>query len=256
MANRKEFICKDQNDVEIKLAVKSPNQEDMEEADKAYSAKIATLVRETGKKKLLLRSEVDKYLKESGVWGEEDTKAIAKLDGEIDDLLLQLRAGGIKLSQGRKICIDILDKRKELMRINSKRQIFDNTTIESSAETEKIDYYIYACTVDSVTGIRHWNSFEDMKLDKLTDAYSQANGVVYEVVFGVDSGFEKRLPENSWLKKYNFIDSDLNYTNRKTGEKVDRDGRPIAALENEMKKKYDNLQGEITEEKPFEDDTE
>jgi hypothetical protein len=93
-----------------------------------------------------------------------------------------------------------------------------------------------------------------MKADKLSDVYRKAGVASAEVIYGVNTEFEKRLPENRWLKKYNFIDDDLNYIDRKTGEKVDREGKTVKMLEEEVAKQINTLQGEISEEQPFLDE--
>ena len=53
------------------------------------------MLREKGAKKLLLRQELDNYLKEAGIWTEEDQSKINKLYLEIEDLLAQLKKGGL-----------------------------------------------------------------------------------------------------------------------------------------------------------------
>jgi hypothetical protein len=252
--NRKEFTITEDSGKEVVLCVRTPQYEDIEAADKVYASKIASLVRESGGKRLLLRSQVNDFLKTSGVWTDEDETKIQTLNDEIDVLLTKLRKGGLKMSEGRELAIATMEKRKEIVRVSSKRQIFDDTTIESVAEAEKMDYLVYSCTVYSDSGDNYWNSFEDMKNDKLSDAYRQASVTAYDVIFNVNPEFEKRLPENRWLKKYGFIDDELNYVDRKTGEKVDRFGKPIKELEEKLQKRFDNLQGEIVEEAPFVDD--
>lgn len=252
--NRKEFTIVEPNGKEVKLSVRTPVYEDSESADKVYATKVAQLIRESGKRKLLLRSELDKFLKETGVWTEEDQKTIDIINADVDAMLSKLKRGGLKLSEGRKIAIDVLDKRKEIVRIMNKRQIFDDTTIEAIAENEKNDFMIFTLTVHAEDGTNYWESFEDMKNDKISDAYSKASVAVMEFVYGINTEFEQRLPENRWLKKYNFINEKLQYTDRKTGEQVDKDGKPLKQIEANIQKRLDNLQGEIVEETPFIDD--
>lgn len=251
---RKDFDIVEDSGKTIKLSVRFPLQEDYETSERIYAGKIASLVRESGGKRLLLRSQVNDFLKSAGIWSEEDEKQVEKINKEIDAMLNKLRQGGKKASEGRQICIDIMDKRKEVVKINSKKQIFDDTTIESIAENERLDYLIYACTVYAETGNNYWESFEDMKNDKLSQAYQKAMVAAYDVIFNVNAEFEKNLPENKWLIKYNFVDNELNYIDRKTGKKVDKNGNPVEQLEKEIKRQIDNLQGDIKEEQPFVDD--
>ena len=252
--NRMEFTIQEENGKEIKLAIRRPQYDDIDEADKVYASKVARSVREKGNKKLLLRSEIDSFLRETGVWTEVDEKAVSSVQKEIDECLGKLKKGGIKLSEGRQLCLDINDKRKEVMRIMSKRQIFDDTTIESMAEAERTDYLVYTCTVYADSGQNYWESFDDMKNDKLSQVYRTASIKAMQLVYNVNPDFEKKLPENRWMLKYNFVDEDLNYINRKTKEKVDRSGNPVQPLEDAVQEQLASLQGEIKEDTPFIDD--
>lgn len=249
----KDFVVTE-NDKEINLTVKTPSLEDIEASDRVYAAKIASLIREDKKKKLLLRSELDTFLRDSGVWTKTDEDKVFKLRKDIDTLLGELRKGGKKLTDGRTAAIAVMDKRNEIFTLMRKRQIFDDATIESVAENEKAEYFIYACTVYSETGDNYWSSFEDMKNDRASEVYRKASELTLEVVFGNDPDLEKKLPENKWLKKYGFIDENLNYTDRKTGKFVDREGKPLPNIEEQAAKIVENLVGDIKEETPFIDD--
>lgn len=253
--SRKEFTVKEGKGNEVKLAIRKPLYEDYEVAEKIYATKVAALIKESvGRRNLLLRSDLEKFLKEHEIWTPKEEEQLRKLNQEVDKLLNKMRQGGLKLSEGRELAISVMDKRKEVVRLMSKRQIFDDTTIEAMAESERNDYLVYASTVYADSGRNYWDSFEDMKNDKLSDAYRQAAVVSSQVIYNIDPEFEKNLPENKWLKKYNFIDGELNYVDRKTGEKVDRDGKPVKSLEQEAMRQLQNLQGEIVEETPFIDD--
>jgi hypothetical protein len=251
---RKEFTVEEGNNKEVKLCVRQPQYEDVEQADKIYASKVASLVRESVGRKLLLRSDLERFLKESGVWTDRDEAKVKELNKEIEGVLNQLRKGGLKVSELRKLCIDVMDRRKEIVQIMNKRQIFDDTTIESIAENERADYLVYSSTVYADSGDNYWDSFEDMKNDKFSDAYRKASTLAVELIYNVNPNFEKNLPENKLLRKYNLIDDELNYVDRKTGEKVDRNGIPVKQLEEEAVRQISNLQGDIQEEAPFIDD--
>jgi hypothetical protein len=250
----KEFESIDVNGSPVKLMVRSPQHDDYEESNRVYAAKVASLVREKGNKKLLLRQEVDKFLRDSGIWTNKDEQDIISLQKEVETFLTKLRKGGDKLSKGRELAIKIMDKRKEMVQILSKKQFLDDTTIEALAESEKNDYLIYKCCVFADTGKNYWETFEDMKSDKLSDVYYDASTAASSVFYNIDPEFEKSLPENKWLLKYNFIDEKLNYLDRKTGERVDRDGRPIKQLLEDAENKVRNLTGDIIEQEAYIDD--
>lgn len=249
---RKEFEIANNEGKVVKLTTKALQYKDFEEADKVYALKVASLMRENSK--FLLRQNLDQYLRDAGVWSEEDDNKLTELNKDVDRLLDQIRKGGQKLSEGRKLCIEVMDKRKEMIKVSEKRRAFENITVEFLAEQEKMDYIIYLATVYADSGKNYWESLDALKEDKRTHAYEQAYLSVLDKFFGVDGEFEKRLPENKWLKKYGFVDEDLNYVDRKTGTKVDRDGNPIQSLQDQIIKETQNLIGDIEEEAPFIDD--
>jgi hypothetical protein len=151
--SRKEFTITEENGKTVKLAIRKLNIEDYEGADKSYASKVGMLVRESTKKnKFLLRSEIDKFLKERGIWSIEDDNKIIKLRKDVEDNLNKLRRGGVKLSEGRSVAISTMEKRNEIVQIMQKRQTFDDTTIESMATSEKAEYLTYCCIVYADTG--------------------------------------------------------------------------------------------------------
>jgi hypothetical protein len=254
--SRKEFKITEGNGQEVTLAVRQPQYQDYEEADGIYAVKVASIVREnTGRKKLLLRSQLETFLRENGIWTDEDEKKMLKLHKELEEKLKKLSKGGMKVKgEGRPLAISVMDTRKEIVKIRGKRQVFDDITIESISENERVDYLIYSCTVYAKDGNNYWDSFEDMKNDKTSEAYRKASVLLLEMIYNISPEFEKNLPENKWLKKYGFIDEELNYVDSKTGEKVDRDGRPVKDIQEEIQKQLAILQGDIVEEAPFIDD--
>lgn len=250
----KEFEILDNLGEKLTLIFSTPEMEDLEQADIVHAAKIASLIRLPKDERPLLRSELDDFLRQNGMWSERDQSELNSINEDISSLLAKLKTGGIKLSEGREIAINITDKRQSLVQLMQKRQSFDDSTIESMADNEKTDYFIYACTRDSVTGNRYWESFADMKADKDSEAYKNAISISMSVLYGIDSNFEKNLPENKWLKKYNYIDDNLSFIDRTTGKYVDRDGTPIEQVQDELLDKLQSIIGEIEEETPFIDD--
>lgn len=251
----KDFTVIEENGKEVLLSIKIPEYEDIEESDRVYAAKVSELIKEsTNKRKILLRRDLDKFLKDGGFWTDEDEKNIDGLQRDIDILLTKMKKGGSKLSDGRKWAIQTMDKRREIVRIMDKKRLFDDSTVEAMAENEKNDYLIYCSTVYVSNGDRYWMSFEDMKNDKLSNTYRKASVAAYEVFYNINPELEKNLPENKWLKRYGFIDDDLNYVDRKTKKIVDKNGQPVEEIKKAIEKQYENLQGDIIEDSPYIDD--
>lgn len=254
MKNKKNDFTIKNGDKEVHLTVAKPTYDDIAEADNCYAIKVGSLLKSATGRKLLLRDQLEDYLKESGVWTEEDDRRVGEIEDEIDARFVQLRRGGIKRSEGRRLAVEISQLRRESTEIRSKRRTFDEATVEHIAEQEKMDYLVYACTVDPETRERYWNSFDDMKHDKDGQVYAMALTRLYSVVYGIDEQFEKNLPENKWLLKHGLVDENLRFVDPKSGQFVDIDGNPVEDIEETIKRRFDNLQGEIVEEQPFIDD--
>lgn len=227
------FSVVDNNGIELKLAIKILTNDDLDSSEQVYGSKIAELIKISGKRKLLLRQEVDTFLKSQNIWGEKEQGEIESLQKEIDKLLRKLNKGGTKLSEGRSLAIKIIDKRSEVFQLLQKRQIFDNATIESYAETEKNAYLVYLATVHSDSGEKYWKSFEDCKNDKGTEVYNVANTTALRLLFGLETDIVHQLPETVWLKRYSYIDDNLSYIDRNTKSFVDKDGKPFKKTEQE-----------------------
>jgi hypothetical protein len=93
-----------------------------------------------------------------------------------------------------------------------------------------------------------------MKADKDSDAYKNAMSLSMSVLYGIDPEFEKNLPENKWLRKYNYLDENLSFIDRITGKYVNRDGTPIEEVQDALIEKLQSIVGDIEEEVPFIDD--
>lgn len=246
----REFKIKN-GDKEYKLMVRRPIPEDTEESNRIRASVVAGCVR--SQKQILLRSEIEDYLTKNNIWTSEHQSQLVSIQNDIANMLDKLRKGAIKLSEGRKIAIEITQKRAELMQLMLKRQVFDDATVESLAERSEKEYLLFASTINLETGERHWESFDDMKQDRNSEVYSAALNNFDELVYGVEA-YERNLPEIKWLKKYDFVDEKLNFIDRKTKEFVTQDGKPVQEMEKEVAKFRRNVQGEIEEEQPFIDD--
>ena len=239
--NRKEFEVI-VGETTYKLAVRLPRAVDVQEADKIYSSQVAKLVQDK-ENQLLLRSQLEKFLREKNIWVQEDDDELMRLSQKVDTNLLKLRRGGMSLSEGRTLSLETTDARVDILQLMAKRRTFDESTIESVAENERQEYLLYASTLDGETGDRHWESFSDFKEDIGTEIYKECSKNLY-ILLGMDEDFDKNLPESQWLLKYGFVNDDLKFINRKTGKFEDRDGNPIDNTEEDS----------VEESEPFIDD--
>lgn len=252
----KTFKIQDTNGKEVELGIRKIAVEEWEESDRVFSAKIAELASVKNGMKVLSRQQLHNFFKENGIWTESDQAKADAINKEISALLKKLKNsnGKMTVNQGREVCVEIIKKREELAEISQKRQHLDHITLESMAEQEKINYLVYISTVYKDSGKNYWLSFEDMKNDRESVAYEHAARLLIEDIYGYDPHFEKNLPENKWLLKYGLRNEKMEFVDRKTGERVDIEGKKESEVVEEIKEKLDALVGEIQEENPFLDD--
>lgn len=249
--SRQEFVVKI-NDKDVALAVRRPFNDELQEADRIAAAKIAEIIRDK-KRDLLLRRELDDYLRSKGIWTQEDEDKIERLQREIKDKLVELKKGGISIMTARAIALEITQKRIDIVGAWQKRQTFDNMTIESIANQDREEYLFFCTIVYSESGERYWNDLEAMRADKGSEVFKAARLAFDKMFYGYDEQIEKTLPENIWLKKYGFVNDDMELIDRKTGEYVDKNGK-LLQKKNEIIQQLEAIQTIVQPEEPFIDD--
>ena len=116
-------------------------------------------------------------------------------------------------------------KRNELRDLIAEKMSLEQNTAESISDNSKFEYLVANCTFYE-NGQKVYTSLEDYQNradDKL--AFTVASSLA-AMIYSVDKDFEAKLPENKFLKMFNFVNDDLNLVN-KEGDTVDLDGKRI-----------------------------
>jgi len=214
------------DDKEINIIVKKPSSTILS-ASQRVGAKVWTdCVREG----IMTRKELEKFMKEQDIWDDDKDKEQQKIIKEIAELERKLYVSGsggkkLKASEGKSIAIEMRIKRNELRDLIAEKMSLEQNTAESISDNSKFEYLVANCTFYE-NGQKVYTSLEDYQNradDKL--AFSAASALA-AMIYSVDKDFESKLPENKFLKMFNFVDDDLNLVN-KDGETVDLDGRRI-----------------------------
>lgn len=232
---------------EIEVMAKKPTNADYNDAERVRAKKVAELIRSSKDEPILSRVQLDKFLKDQEIWTDEDEDKFVEMQKFIQDGEAKLRKGGIKLSEAREIAINVYFKRFEMVDLMAKRQVFDDATLEAQADQAQRDYLIF-CSLHTKDGEKLFENIDEFYEFKETDEYYIAINQTSPILYGETETFEKQLPEYQWLKKYNFIDEDANFVDRKTGERVDRFGKAINQTV--------DIKVQDTTEEPFIDDYE
>jgi hypothetical protein len=207
---------------EVELAVLRPTIKQKQEGQKVYNKAFRDAVESGG----ILRAKVENVMREQKLWDDTKQKQLRELQEKIAESERRIKSGGIKLSEAREIALQMRKYRAELRTLNSDRIGLDNNTAEGQADNAQFNFFVSACTVFNDTGKQYFKSYEDFLSKEVDPAIGPAASNLAMMLYGIDPDYEKRLPENEFLKKYKFVDNELNFID-KQGRRVDSEGRLV-----------------------------
>jgi hypothetical protein len=228
---------------ELTFLVRSPSINDQKEANKVYN----TAFSEAIKAKALVRAKLDDVLVEQGLWDTNKQESFNKLQNNILEGERLLAKGGISLKEAKKQALNMRKHRGELRDLISVKTNLDTHTAEGQADNARFNYLVSSCLVYNDTKEPYFKGYEDY-LNKAADPVAVlAAQNLAAMLYGLESDYEEKLPENKFLKKYKFIDTNLRLVNEKSqlvdeenrlidekgrfineaGQFVDKDGNPV-----------------------------
>jgi len=226
--NRIKIESKDSDGNPVVVYVVRPNKDNNAQAQIVASKTF----RDAILRGALVRKTLEDLLIKQGIWDAERQAKVDKIDEDIRSKLLQLKKGGIKLAEARDTAIGIRIARMNRASLLSEKNAHDEFTAESQSENSKFDYLVSVCIKDE-DGNNVFKDIDDYK-EKSGEPYaSEAAAKLATLVWGLDDDWEHNLPENKFLKKFDFVDNDLRLVNKegkyvtKDGKLIDKDGLPI-----------------------------
>lgn len=240
MANKNEadrtFTVKIADETKV-LEIKVPTTEILDEAYKVYNTTFANAI----KSKALLRPKLDDFIREQGLWNEQKEAEVGRLTKEIRDGQKALSAGGIKLAQAKGIALKVRKLRAELRDVMSVKSELDTHTAEGQADNARFNYLVSACTVYNDTKKPVFKDLADY-ITRSNEPVANAAATKYaHLMYDLKDNYEAELPENKFLKEFNFVNEDLKLVD-KDGNFVDENGRRV-----DKDGYYVNEQGERTD---------
>lgn len=210
------------DDKEITFLVRSPSLQDQREATKVYNQAFS----EALKAKAVVRAKLDDLLVEQGLWDDSKQFRFSELQSQILEGERKLARGGISLSDAKLEALRMRKLREDLRELISVKTSLDTHTAEGQADNARFNYLVSACTVYNDTKKPYFHSYEDYN-NKASDIVAiLAAQNLAGMLYGLDSDYEEKLPENKFLKQYKFVDEKLRLIN-KDGKLVDAEGRLI-----------------------------
>lgn len=240
--------------------IRKPTGQEYREAKKVYNRAFNDAIAS----KSPLKARVNSILTEQGLWGPEKQAELEAIGQEIADKTFQLQAGGMKLTEARKIAIEISKLRVKSQALAVPIVMFNQQTAEGQADNARFDYLFSVCLV-YLDGRQYFNSLEDyLNTSNDDEVVGVAARKFAEEFYGHSD--DSDLPENEFLREYKFVDENYRLIN-KDGHLVDEDGKLVNEegryvdvndkLVDEKGREVDVNGNYIVERKPFlnDDDT-
>lgn len=226
--NKKEVVVtKDSDGKELKLAVLYPNPAQ----DNIAQMEMLRSFNEALKGGAVVRAALDNRLKDQGLWSEDKQKEVDVIDDRLNANRIKLKTGRdgdkqLTKSQGREIAIKMFADRQERAELLSVKDSLDSFTAEGQAQNTKFHSLVAQCTTYDDSGKPYFSSLADYFARGNEEATLAAANKLFEMQYNVDTEFMAKLPENEFLLKYKFVNTDLKFIN-KDGHLISRDGKLI-----------------------------
>lgn len=221
--NKKEVTLKIEDGTkEVKIVIMTPTAQDRKESQKIYNTAFSDAL----KSGAIVRAKLDDVLVEQGLWNDNKQIKFDTLQRQINDAETKLEKGGIPLSTARELAINIKKLRAQFREIISDKTALDTHSAEGQADSQRFNYYVYACTFKEDGKTRYFNSYNEY-MEAGDDEVSVAAATeLANMMYGLEADYESKLVENKFLRDYGFIDEKNRFIN-KEGKLTDVDGRLI-----------------------------
>ena len=209
----------------IKIVVKKPNNA-VSSAAQRVAAKAWTECTRDG---IMTKKELEKFMKAHDIWNDDKEVKQKEITQQINDLERELFVGSkgkrLSKSEGKRIAIQMRIKRNELRELISERMSFEQNTAEAISDNARFDYLVANCTYNE-NGQKVYKDLDDYTENSDSEIGFAAATALAQMMYSIDKDFEARLPENKFLKMFDFVNDDLTLVN-KDGNMVDAEGKRI-----------------------------
>ena len=223
-----------------KIEVHKPTPKVEAQANMESSKVFARLIKQKnddGTAAFILRSQLNDYLANAGVYTKQDIDDLGEFSDRIKELEEILSKGGKKKSEGKAAAIELKRLRIAMYTLLLKQAEYDKNTVEHYSENARMDYFVTKC-ITFEGGGTIFKSMEDYENDEVMQiALAEPIRELAAMISSYDPDFEKNLPENKFLIKYGYANQDLRLINKdgqfvdENGNLVDQDGNKISKEE-------------------------
>jgi hypothetical protein len=205
---------------DVEFQVRKPTQDQLNKAQRVQNR----VFREAVEGGAILRAQIEAVMRQRKLWDDEKQKERDNLLAKLLEGEKKLATGKIKLSEARKIALEMRGNRWRLVLLNRDRNELDGNTAEAQAENARFNALVSMCTVYAKDGKPYYESYEDYLGREDDPVALPAASHFGRLYWGVDDEAEKKLPENKFLLKYKMCDEKMRLVDQK-GRWVDEQGK-------------------------------
>jgi hypothetical protein len=210
------------DDKEVVFEIRPITLADQREAQKVYNQAFSDAVKSGS----IVRARLDDLLKEQGLWDDNKQREFVTIQTKLANNEQSLAKGGISIKQARSVAIDMKRLREQMRDLIAVKTELDTHTAEGQADNARFNYLVSVCVVYKENKQQYFKSYEDYLNRAVTPVAILGAQKLASIMYGLDSDFEKKLPENKFLITYKLVNEDLEYVDSK-GRPVDEEGRLI-----------------------------
>lgn len=220
-----------------------PDAKQRQEGQKVYNRAFSDAVSSGA----LIRAKLQDFMEEQGLWNEGKEKEFKELQDKILKAERKLAKGGFALSEAKALSLEVRKLRNQMRELIASRTELDVHTAEGQADNARFNFWVSDCLVYNDTKKPVYGGVDEYLNSSTNEVAIQGAQALAKLMYGLTEDFESKLPENQFLKEFNFVDDELRlinedghlvdesgrliddtgrYINEK-GEKVDRDGNPL-----------------------------
>tara|TARA_Y100000361_G_scaffold153879_1_gene177037 strand:- start:5456 stop:6310 length:855 start_codon:yes stop_codon:yes gene_type:complete len=223
-SNEKEVELED--GTKVTIYVVKPSNQVISQADIHRAKRWNECIRDN----VITKKELKTLMEDRGIWDKSKSDKEDEIGSKISDLEKKLYRGEggkkPKVSEGKNLALEMRRLRSDLRELISERLGLEENTAEALADNARFDYFVANCTFYKDSGKRVYNSVEDYNKRSSDSVAFTAASMLGNILYNLDSDFEKNLPENKWLNMFNLTDDEGSLVNSE-GKTVDSEGRLI-----------------------------
>ena len=203
-------------------AVRIPKVQDIKEANELRSRTF----NEALSRGDLLRDQLESELRKRSLWNDDREMEYQTLRKEVLDGEYRLEKGGIKLSQAKRVAMEMAEKREKMVTLLSSRTDLDSNTCEGKADAARFNFLFSCCLVYDEDDTPYFPNKLDDYLENQDDPVAVRGATEYYYLISGADTLDSTLPENMFLKKFKFVDEQSRLID-KEGRLIDNDGNHI-----------------------------